>query len=259
MMFLRKLIKYLRSSGLSMLKNYIVNPFKNIRQNKKNKKLYEKQLLIFAQDSKFPMITKYPILNQKNKPPKFDAHYFYHPAWAARVLHETKPKKHVDISSKLSFAGYMSAFIPVEYCEFTKPDVQLDNLTVKKVDISKLPFENCTIESLSCMHVVEHIGLGRYGDNIDVDGDIKACKELIRVLLHGGHLLFVVPISHNPRIEFNAHRVYAYDMVLEIFQELKLKEFAIIPDDSKKGLIRNANYEQFKNQRYACGCFHFQK
>jgi hypothetical protein len=43
------------------------------------------------------------------------------------------------------------------------------------------------------MHVVEHVGLGRYGDPIDANGDAQAIKELKCVLWPGGVLYFVVP------------------------------------------------------------------
>jgi hypothetical protein len=59
------------------------------------------------------------------------------------------------------------------------------------------------------MHVIEHIGLGRYGEALDPDGDLKAIRELVRVLAAGGNLLVVVPVGR-PRIQFNAHRIYDY-------------------------------------------------
>jgi len=45
------------------------------------------------------------------------------------------------------------------------------------------------------MNVVEHVGLGRYGEPLDPEGDIKAMRELRRVLAPGGSLLFVVPVG----------------------------------------------------------------
>ena len=77
------------------------------------------------------------------------------------------------------------------------------------------------------MHVVEHIGLGRYGDPVDYDGDLKAIAELQRVLAPGGNLFFVVPVGQ-PRIMFNAHRVYSLrtDFV-EAFNTFELKEFSL--------------------------------
>ena len=124
----------------------------------------------------------------------------------------------------------------------------------------QLPFPTESLESLSCMHVVEHVGLARYGDPLDYDGDIKATRELTRVVAFGGSLLFVVPIGGQPRIQFNAHRIYTYEQVLALFSDMNLTEFALIPDDgATEGLIRHANPNQAAKQHYGCGCFHFIK
>ena len=63
------------------------------------------------------------------------------------------------------------------------------------MDLISLPFEDGSFHSLTCMHVVEHIGLGRYGDQVDPDGDLMAMKELERVTAKLGNLLFVVPVG----------------------------------------------------------------
>ncbi len=47
----------------------------------------------------------------------------------------------------------------------------------------------------SCMHTIEHIGLGRYGDPLDAVGDQTALSELQRVVAPGGSLLIVVPVA----------------------------------------------------------------
>lgn len=189
----------------------------------------------------------------------FDPHYTYHPAWAARVLADTMPAKHIDIASTLKFCTVVSAFLPVEFYDYRPAELALDNLQSKHGDLLALPFADNSVESLSCMHTIEHIGLGRYGDPIDPDGDLKAIKELVRVLKPGGTLIFVTPVGI-PRIEYNAHRIYAYEQIMEYFADLHLKEFALIPDDFRKhGLIRAADPELVKEQRYACGCFWFTK
>src|SRR3989344_3526648 len=56
-----------------------------------------------------------PQLFDKTGKTPFDPHYLYHPAWAARVLAQTKPQLHIDISSILSFSTIISAFIPVRF------------------------------------------------------------------------------------------------------------------------------------------------
>jgi SAM-dependent methyltransferase len=200
-----------------------------------------------------------PRLTEKTATHSYDRHYIYHTAWAARVLIETKPKVHVDISSHLYFVALVSAFIPFKFYDYRPADLRLNNLSSEAADLLALPFADKSIESLSCLSVVEHVGLGRYGDPIDPIGDIKACSELSRVLAVGGSLLYAVPVGR-PRIEFNAHRIYSYDQVLTCFPQLVLKEFTLIPDRPEDGhLMRNATKEMSDVQHFGCGCFWFQR
>jgi SAM-dependent methyltransferase len=202
---------------------------------------------------------RYPCLDDKTKTTGFDRHYLYHPAWAARILAETNPVEHVDISSTLNFSSMLSAFIPVRFYDFRPADVRLSNLNSIAGNIVDLPFENSSVQSISCMHVVEHIGLGRYGDPLDPEGDLKAIKELIRVLAPDGNLLFVVPVG-KPKIMFNAHRIYSYEQVLEYFHELKLVSFALISEhQADGGLNFDATASDVAAQDYGCGCYWFTK
>jgi hypothetical protein len=167
---------------------------------------------------------------------------------------------HVDISSSLYFVSNASAFAPMKFYDYRTAQLALSNLSCGGADLTQLAFADGSIESLSCMHVVEHIGLARYGDPLDYDGDLKAVAELRRVVAVGGQLLFVVPIGGVARIQFNAHRIYTYDQVLSLFHDFELVEFALIPDDgSPLGLIIDAQEAQANQQRYGCGCFWLQK
>jgi SAM-dependent methyltransferase len=200
--------------------------------------------------------TFYPCVGDDTSTTDFEPHYTYHPAWAARILAKTLPKKHIDIASTLKFCTIVSAFIPIEFYDYRPAALQLDGLTCKKANLLNLPFEDASIESLSCMHTLEHIGLGRYGDEIDYDGDLKAIKELQRVLAPNGNLLVVVPIG-KPKIEFNAHRIYAYAQIRSYFKNLNLVEFSLVPDDYKAGMITNATEAMADEQHWGCGCFWF--
>jgi SAM-dependent methyltransferase len=197
----------------------------------------------------------------------FDRHYIYHTAWAARVLARLRPGLHVDIASSLYFAAIASAFVPTRYYEYRPVDLHLPNLACDRADLTRLPFADRSIDSLSCMHVVEHVGLGRYGDALDPEGDLRAMSELCRVLAPGGSLLFVVPVGR-PRVQFNAHRIYAFEQVRQAFDGLELVEFALVPDrayaeahaeSTGAALIANATKEQSDAQRYGCGCFWFRR
>ena len=198
----------------------------------------------------------HPCLTDKISSTPFDHHYIYHPAWAARVLAETKPAEHIDISSILSFCSIVSAFIPIKFYDYRPAHLQLSNYSSGFADLKKLPFENDSIASISCMHTVEHIGLGRYGDELDAMGDIKAITELKRVVQPGGTLLFVTPVG-KPKIVFNAHRIYSFEQINNYFEGFDLKEFSLIPDEG--GLIRNADPALVQQQEYGCGCFWFSK
>lgn len=200
-----------------------------------------------------------PYLSDSTSTTEFEPHYTYHPAWAARILAQTRPAEHVDISSHLSFCTIVSAFLPVKFYDYRPAHLNLSGLTSERADLLALPFESGSILSLSCMHTVEHIGLGRYGDPLDSEGDLKAIAELERVLAPGGSLLFVTPVGR-PRLVFNAHRIYSYEQVRQAFRGLELKEFALVPDNHRDvGLIRQATPELADAQSWGCGCFWFVK
>jgi hypothetical protein len=202
---------------------------------------------------------RYPCLNDKTSVTGFDRHYVYHPAWAARIIARTKPALHVDIASSLHFVSMLSAFVPVKFYDYRPAELSLSNLTCEKGDLLALPFPNQSVESLSCMHVVEHVGLGRYGDPLDPEGDVKAMNELQRVLAPRGTLLFVVPIG-KPRLQFNAHRIYSYDQVIHHFSALALQEFTLIPESFEDGPpIRDATRQRSDQENYGCGCFWFRR
>lgn len=203
---------------------------------------------------------RYPCLYDNTKNTSFDTHYIYHPAWAARILAKTNPSCHIDISSTLNFCTIASAFIPIKFYDYRPANISLSNLSSDHANLLSLQFASNSIESLSCMHTVEHIGLGRYGDSLDQNGDLKAISELKRVLAVEGNLLFVVPIGGKPRIQFNAHRIYAYQQIIQYFNDFELMEFTLIPDfPSSDGIILDATEEMANKCTYGCGCFWFKK
>lgn len=200
-----------------------------------------------------------PRLGDNTTNTHFSRHYIYHPAWAARIISKINPKKHIDISSTLHFSTIVSAFIHIDFYDYRPAKLNLTNITSKHANLLSLDFPNNSIKSLSCMHTIEHIGLGRYGDEINPKGDIKAFSELERVLAPEGDLLIVVPIG-KPKILFNAHRIYSYKQVLNALPKLKLKEFSLIPDKNfNNDIIYNTSEEIANKQKYGCGCFWFTK
>lgn len=200
------------------------------------------------------------IQSEATKETVFDRQYIYHTSWAFKTVLKIKPEIHTDISSSLYFIGMLSVIQKTNFFDYRPAPLVLDNLKCGFADLTNLPFDSDSIESLSCMHVIEHIGLGRYGDTLDYNGDIKAISELKRVVKKGGNLLFVVPIGNIPKIIFNLHRIYTHEQIISYFEDFDLKEFNLIPEDEKDGgIVINPGKELLNRQNYACGCYLFTK
>jgi SAM-dependent methyltransferase len=167
-------------------------------------------------------------------------------------------KEHIDVGSRLD--GFVAHLLP--YCKVTYIDIRplpiiVDGLEFKQGSILNLPFEDNSCETLSCLHVIEHIGLGRYGDDVDPCGHIKAAKELTRVLKPAGTLLIGAPVGRE-RLCFDGHRIFDPETLLSMFHGLELVEFSLI-DDKGLLLIENATIEQARKCEYGCGLFQFEK
>lgn len=192
----------------------------------------------------------FPCLHERTSTTAFDPHYFFVNNWAIRRVLKQNPSCHIDIGSQFIFASMLAAVVPVIFLDYRPLEVSLDGFESKKGDILSLPFESKTVKSLSCLHVAEHIGLGRYGDPLNPLGTRKAAQELSRVLAPGGKLYFALPVGRE-RLCFNAHRIHSPKTILEYFSELKLIEFSGVTDSGK--YIEHIQPIEFEDSSYACG------
>lgn len=200
----------------------------------------------------------FPFLNDATPETGFDPHYVLHTSWAARVLAKTKPRVHVSFGDSLYFVGIASGFTSITFCDIRKSGLPFRDIQEDSANLTSLPPSwTGTLESVSCMHVLEHVGLGRYGDTLDARGDRKAAAELARVLAPGGQLLMVLPMEDPPRVCFNAHRLYSYLQVMELFPNLSLLEFTLITNEGQ--FFENAHPGLLEGRKYSCGCFRYTK
>jgi len=186
----------------------------------------------------------------------FDPHYFYQAAWIARELAKANPPLHVDIGSSVGLVSVLSAAVLTFFVDYRPLRTQLSGLTTVAGDITKLPFADGSISSLSSLHVIEHVGLGRYGDPLDPSGWLTALRELVRVLAPHGRLYLSTPVGRE-RVCFNAHRVFATSTILNAAPELKLDSFAFVDDTGK--FDNTADLSKAANLAYGCGMFAFIK
>lgn len=185
----------------------------------------------------------------------FDAHYFYQGAWLARELSRSNPGKHVDIGSSVLTLSVLSAFVPTIFLDYRPLQVSLSGLISIAGDIKCLPFPDSSLHSVSSMHVIEHIGLGRYGDALDPEGTYKAAQELQRVVRAGGRLFVSLPVGQE-RICFNAHRIHDPKKVIEMFPQMRLEKYCLIDD---AGRLWESTDPGRADIDYGCGLFVFEK
>jgi SAM-dependent methyltransferase len=194
----------------------------------------------------------YPKVSDRILTTPYDPHYLPQDAWAAQRIAEHDPARHVDVGSRVDLVCFLTVLTQVTFIDIRPLDFELEGLESVAASILDLPFDDRTLESISCLHVAEHVGLGRYGDPLDPTGTRRAIAELQRVLAPGGQLLFSLPVGR-PRVCFNAHRVHDPHEIAAAFSELELVEFAGVDDDG--GFRRNRKLSELTDQAYACGMY----
>jgi len=197
-----------------------------------------------------------PKLHDRTRSLAVDPHYFYANGWAMRGIVQRSPKHHVDVGSQSMFANLLGAVVPVTFLEYRPLELKVEGVTNRQGDLLDLPFPDGSLESVSCLHVAEHLGLGRYGDDLNPEGTRRACSQLARVLAKGGLLYFAVPVGVE-RVCFNAHRVLAPETVMKYFADLELKELSGVDDNGR--FLRHVSPQTLADNDYACGMFLFQK
>jgi SAM-dependent methyltransferase len=185
-------------------------------------------------------------------------HYFHQDLWAARQVFGAGVRDHVDVGSRLDgFVAHVLPFCRVRYVDIRPLDADIPGFEFQQGSIIEMPFADGSVPSLSSLHVIEHIGLGRYGDPVQPDGYRAAARELTRVLAPGGLLLLGTPVGRE-RLCFDAHRVFDPQTIVDAFGGLRLDRFSLI-DDRGNGVIENPRFEEARRCSYGCGLFLFRK
>jgi len=170
---------------------------------------------------------------------------------------QNRAKHHIDVGSDVRFVTMLTTHLPVTFVDIRPLEAEgIEHLASMAGSILELPFADASVESLSCLHVAEHIGLGRYADPLDPSGTRRACAELARVLAPGGNLFFSLPVGRS-RVCFNAHRVHSPRQILDYFRDLDLAEFVAVDDHGN--LLHNLQPNQMAVAEYGCGLFWFQR
>jgi len=168
-------------------------------------------------ETKWP-IESYPILGDRYATSgTASGHYFHQDLLVARKIFRANPQRHVDIGSRVDgFVAHVASFREIEVFDIRPLEISIPNIRFVKMDL----MGDCSeyvdyCDSISSLHAIEHFGLGRYGDPIDVNGHLKGLDNIYRMLRKGGTFYFSVPIGRQ-RVEFNAHRVFSIRYLIDL-------------------------------------------
>lgn len=203
----------------------------------------------------------YPILSDyKDWAGTMKGHYFHQDLYVAQKIFSSKPSKHVDVGSSIAgFVSHVAAFMPIEIWDIRPTPSVSKNISFNQQDV--MAGLTVSSPSVSCLHTLEHFGLGRYGDPINPRGHLTGFKHLVDAVQPGGLLYISFPIGAEDRVEFNAHRVFHPESILGWpgAELIELEEFAFVDDAGD--LVTDASLSDAVNQklRFGCGIYTFRK
>lgn len=190
--------------------------------------------------------------------------YFWQDLLVARRIFAAKPKKHVDVGSLVGgFVAHVASFREIEVFDVRPISTQIPGVIFKQADLMQ-PMAGMEdyCDSLSCLHALEHFGLGRYGDPIDPRGFESGFANMAALLKKDGVYYLSVPIGIE-RVEFNAHRVFDPRSIVKLAMQhaLRLSALTVIQPGGRIETIApdEAQFSRLAGQRYALGIFEFQK
>ena len=220
-----------------------------------------------------PAPTKFPATSRKFKivTDRFESagtetgHYFHQDLWVARRIFERNPNNHVDFGSRIDgFVAHVASFRSIQVGDIRPLHSPHESIGYFQVDLMKPDsvIDGMT-DSASCLHALEHFGLGRYGDPIDYQGWSKGLRSLTRVVAPGGYLYLSVPISTDERVEFNAHRVFSIPTIHDAVQEaFEISEFVYVDDHGDLHThvaIADSFYSSSFGLAHGCGIWELRK
>jgi len=158
--------------------------------------------------------------------------YFFQDFHVARKIFERNPVRHVDVGSRVDgFVAHVASFRTIEVLDIRPLSTTIPTILFRQANLMELhdDLRECC-DSLSCLHALEHFGLGRYGDPIDLYGHVKGFESLCQIVKAGGLLYLSVPIGPE-RVDFNGNRVFNIQTFLDLAKPLfTLEAFSYIDD-----------------------------
>ena len=189
-------------------------------------------------------------------------HYFHQDLLVAKLIYEDRPNRHIDIGSRIDgFVAHVASFREIEVAD-VRPleDFAHKNIKFIQADLMN-PHDFGETDSISCLHAIEHFGLGRYTDPIDVDGHNKGITNLVSLVKENGRMYISFPIGKNDEVHFNAHRIFHPATILKhpsIEKSMRLIRFDFVDDNGDLHLSKSIEDVNL-DTHYGCGIYTFEK
>ncbi len=190
--------------------------------------------------------------------------YFHQDLLVAQFIHQRNPQTHIDIGSRIDgFVAHVAAFRKITVMDVRHlDDSGHPNISFLQADLMDEANSPAAIpDSISCLHAIEHFGLGRYGDPLDPQGHLRGFHNILRMLKPGGTLYISFPIGGTNQVCFNAHRIFHPRDILQWPvnpQALRLERFDYVDDAGN--LHPHATVDDPPAElRYGCGIYTFTK
>lgn len=190
-------------------------------------------------------------------------HYFHQDLYVADLIYKNNPESHFDIGSRIDgFVAHVASFRVINVIDVRPlPETGHANINFRKLDLNSNFDRSELTDSISCLHVIEHFGLGRYGDKIDPHGHLNGVANILDLLKNNGKFYISFPISNKNKIFFNAHRVFHPCDILGwsvVVSRLKLISFSYVNDEGD--FIRDHDLaSSVPELKYGCGIYVFEK
>lgn len=188
--------------------------------------------------------------------------YFHQDLLVAGMIYKNNPERHIDIGSRIDgFVAHVASFREIEVIDIRSLSIK-NQKNIKFMQLDVMTEKNLpNTDSLSCLHAIEHFGLGRYGDIIDKDGHIKGLINIIKMLKKGGILYISFPIGLKNEVHFNNQRVFNPNYILNlkvVIKNLDLLRFDYIDKYGELKCDMKVDYFM-QNEEIGCGIFTFKK
>jgi hypothetical protein len=190
--------------------------------------------------------------------------YFLQDLLVARMVFSANPQTHVDVGSRVDgFVANVASFREIEVFDIRPISTKIPGIRFVQADLMR-PSDGRQgyCDSLSCLHALEHFGLGRYGDPIDPIGFEAGLANMAELVRKHGIFYLSVPIGIE-RVAFNANRIFDPLTIVSVAarSSLSVRRLTLVRQDGmvESSALDDGTLTNLATESYNLGIFVFEK